>query len=125
MNQGVRFTSCDVEAVAAVFGDGAQEIARVQDADDVVGLVLARAAGACAGDAMAWAMISRGGRSISSDLMALAVDHHVGDGEFAEIERAAQAIARRSISSCAVLGGDVDQAFDLGAGEHVVVRRLP
>ena len=62
-----------------------------------------------------------GGWSMSSDLHVGAVDHHVGDCEFGEIERAADDRALAHLHR-AVLGRDVDQAFDLGAGQHFVVR---
>ena len=52
-----------------------------------------------------------------------AVDHHVGDFELAEAEEVLDVLGL-ALLHLAVLGGDLDQAFDLDVGEDVLMRGL-
>ena len=68
-------------------------------------------------------MILSGGSPDVDRVHVGAVDHDVGDFEFAEAEEVVD-VFRLRLLHLAVLGRDLDQAFDLGVGQDLLVRAL-
>ena len=97
-----------------------EQILGVEDADDVLRLVSPqRQAGVGAGERRLDDLL-RGIVGVDCPHGG-AVDHHVGDFQFAEPEQIVD-ILGLAFLHFAVLGGNLDEAFDLDVGENFLMR---